>query len=128
MSLRSQIEVDAAKVHFGNAFEPDDMHIATVWYAAPIIGQAADAASTLIALHRIPDAMEGNPFVRPVVKDGRSIGRNSVFVAGKLAVGAGFALASHLLAKDGHRTSAKVFSGLSTALGVGASLHNLGVR
>lgn len=123
MTLNDQATVRAGSIDLGRlhelASEQNPHHLGTVWYAAPVVGQAADAASTLLVLSKVKNAHEANPIVAQVV------GKPALFVGLKLAGGAGLAFTSHILAKQGHVRAAKIFSGAATVLGVGAAVHNV---
>jgi hypothetical protein len=125
VTLSEQASVRAGAIDLGRlhelASEQDPRHLGTVWYAAPVAGQAADAASTLLVLSKVRGAHEANPVMAPIVA------RPAVFIAVKLAGGAGLALTAHMLAKQGHVKAAKIFSGAATILGVGCAVHNVGL-
>lgn len=113
------------RLHAAAGAEHGSDHLGTVWYAGPLVGQLADAGSTLLVLARTPGSREGNPGPAAVLGD-RSLVRQGAFVAGKLAVGVGFALGAHMLSRGGHTRTAKAFSGIATVFGVGAAVWNLG--
>lgn len=115
-------ELDLTRLHELAGDLHGAAHIGTLWFAPPIVGQAADAATTLYVLSRTPGTYEANPAMAPLVR------KPGAFVAVKLAMGAGLAFASHLLARDGHTRAAKVLSVGAGALGVAAAVHNLGVK
>ena len=82
--------------------------------AGPIVGQAADFATTVYALRR--GAEEANPIMKGVV---RSL---PVFAAVKLALGVGAAV---MVKRTESKTAKRVFSGIATMAGLGPALSNI---
>jgi hypothetical protein len=112
-----------SKIH---AEQDPKTHLGTFWRAAPIVGQAADVASTVIVLHRLDGkAVEGNKLMRPFTTHG--VAGEVAFVGLKLGVGAAIAYGGARLAHAGHAGSAKVLTGIAGAMGVGAAAHNVSV-
>jgi hypothetical protein len=122
VTLSEQATVRAGSIDIGRLHElagEKPGHLGTVWYAAPVAGQVADAGSTLLVLSKVRGAHEANPVMAPIVA------RPALFMAVKLAGGAGLALTAHMLAKQGHVRAAKIFSGAATILGITAAAHNV---
>ena len=85
--------------------------------AFPIVGNLLDAASTDYGLGK--GLVEANPIVRPLV------GSMPLFYAVKATVGVVTAAGANKLAKDGHRTLAKVLAVVGGAVPLVAAVHNL---
>jgi hypothetical protein len=86
--------------------------------AVPVLGQIADAVSTLYALQKNPRAREGNPAMVPLVK------HPPLFVATKLVIGLGVAYVADELAEAGHKRIGRVLAWGSGLLGAGLAVHN----
>lgn len=128
MSLREAAESAGDPAYFSTFHRvleiPDDKHLGTFWKAAPVLGQGADALTTIVVIHKLKGgAVEGNPVMAPFLNKG--VLGQVAFVGLKLGVGAGFAFAGAKIAQSGHSTTAKVFSGLASGLGFGAAIHNV---
>jgi hypothetical protein len=85
--------------------------------AAPIVGQVADAVSTIVVIKK--GGKEQNPFMRPIA------GNAPVLLVVKAAVGVMFAASGEVLAKNGHRKLGKGLAWFGAALGFGAAAHNM---
>jgi len=84
---------------------------------APIVGQAADIATTAIALQK--GFIEVNPVMKPLVKS------LPLFAALKLGVGVASCLIIKRLQNDGRDNAARVVSVLTTMAGAGPAINNL---
>lgn len=122
MTLREEAERAAEGGRF-DARGPlrSDSGLGVADKAAPIVGQLADAASTLYALDRNPAAREANRIVA------RLTDRPTLFVVGKAAVGVSVALLADFAAHHGRPRAARWMARLAGALGVGVAVHNVRV-
>jgi hypothetical protein len=84
---------------------------------APAAAQAFDAYSTRQAMQA--GGHEGNPAMEPFADNPAAL------YASKIGSGLLIGFLANKLAHSGHRTAAKVLSGLSIAVPLGAGIHNL---
>ncbi len=83
---------------------------------APVAAQAADFATTVAGMRA--GLVEGNPFMRPLVKS------LPVFALVKLGIGLGSAKAIHDLQEAGRPNAARVMSVVATLAGAGPAVNN----
>ena len=100
-----------------NAGGKDKRGLNPALLAAPALAQAFDAYSTRQAMKA--GGREGNSVMEPFA------GNEAALYATKIGSGVLIGFLANKLAKSGHRNAAKVLSGLSIAVPVGAGIHNL---
>ena len=88
----------------------------------PLVGNLADALSTLHVLETVPGAYEANPVMRPVVTAGAV-----PWLLLKAGVGVGMGLYADSLARRGRATQAKWIAALGGAIPTGLAIHNMRV-
>jgi hypothetical protein len=99
------------------AGEPDKRGLNPMLVLAPAAAQAFDAYSTRQAMKA--GGHEGNQFMEPFADNPAAL------YGSKIGSGLLIGFLADRLAKSGHRTAAKIVSGVSIALPIGAGIHNM---
>lgn len=117
-TLREQAEQRVQKLDLpgGGTMTSTPAGLSAVEKAAPIVGQLADAVSTIAVLRQ--GGHETNPVMRPIA------GNAPALLIVKGAVGLVFAASGEVLTRHGHRRLGRAVSWFGAAIGFGAAAHN----